>query len=1579
MIITNYSQFGMHGAAACRVYKGKHMNFMECILALKLGYAVRFREKQASASQTNSLDARFRRFGALFALFLFALVYATSATADSNWCVLVYGYAYSYEGMYQECAQSQANSVHNPNFGYLIKPCYVASAQPWAGTGYSGNWFYSEYGNGGVYGSNFPWYCGALTPSSPLKVDGKPGHSIGDPINAGTGNVYREDQDFSAGRWLKFERFYNSDPNATTTTMGLRWRHTYASSLDYVAGSTSGTGTVTVTREDGRVASYSLSSGTWAGESDIPDALTEQTDSNGNPTGWTLLRVDTRSTEQFNATGQLTSIQDPEGFLTTLNYSTASTPSSVAPGPGYLVSVVDPQGRSIQFAYNNGGSITQVIAPDGSAYGYAYDAHNELQTVSYPDGKTWTYLYDESPNNGGDAALGLLTGILDESGNRYFSYSYNASSQGINNQMAGGVESYAITYNSDGSVDVVDPLGTSRHHTFTTVMGVPHVASVSGICEACSTISAWTYDLTGMPNQTTDFNGNVTSYQHDMDGMETGRTEASGSTAQRATFTTWNDTFHVPTARQVFNASNTLLTQTEWTYNNVGQVLARCDADPNTSGATSYTCSNTGTAPAGVRRWTYTYCTAVGAGCPLNGLLLSITGPRTDLTQTTTYSYYASSSSANCGTPGGACYQAGDLHTVTDALGHVTTIASYDGNGRITRITDANGINTDLTYTPRGWLASRTVGGATTTFTYMPYGAVQTVTDPDGITTTYGYDTAHRLNKITDALGNSIQYTLDAAGDKTGEQVYDSTGALHKQLTRTFNTLGQLTTVVDGLQNTVFNASASGSYDANGNLIQSGDGLGIQRQLGYDALNRLVQTLDNYNGTDTATQNTKTAYQYDSLDRLTQVTDPSSLNTTYSYDGLSDATGQVSPDTGATSRTFDAAGNVLTRTDANNNTVTYSYDAQNRTLGASYTDSTQNIAYHYDEANSTTGCSTSYPIGRLTRIVEATVTTVYCYDAQGDVVQKQQVTSSGTDTIGYSYTAASRLSGIVYPSGSQASYTRDGDGRIQSISVTPSGGSASTAVSQVTYQPFGPVSGYTLGNGQAITRTYDANYRLTDLVSPAFTLHLARDLMGDVAAIGNNSGANPATETYGYDPLYRLNTVTEASGTVLESATYNQTGDRLTKTGSGLDTGAYGYTPNTHQLVSIGNAALTVDADGNTTAMTQAGSTYGFGYSARNRMVIAQIAGSTVGSYTYNALNQRIQKVANGAAERYDYEGIGKILGEYGVTNRDYIWMGDIPVANIDISGTVSTIAYVTADQLGTARAIADINQNVLWQLPYQGNPWNEVSPTTNGYTYNLRFAGQYFDAETGILYNNNRYYSQAAGRYLQSDPIGLNGGISTYAYAGNSPLSYTDLLGLQITGGIPDTAPPAAADPVPAGAAAAEGDAAAARAAAEEGAAAEAAANEEQESQLFQSWERGTDEAAAAARAELHKSLTCPASAPQPNVSVVAAMNSPSVQYMVQATDCVDCSEIAWKLQGAGDGAGSIVEVTPSQTGDLNVLENGSVEGGQYYHQVYTDGNYVYDPRWSIEPMPLNSWQQSIEQLNPNGVQYSNSPKGLQ
>jgi RHS repeat-associated protein len=1228
--------------------------------------------------------------------------------------------------------------------------------------------------------------CPLPTGTDMQKSRGTSACACGDPIDVASGNVYETKTEYQGtGSFpLAFTWTYNSTGDSGSTSsadMVLGTNRTLNYLRTVRAYSMPGTTLVSayITRPDGKTYIADYANGVWTLDADVDGALTSTQDSNGNFTGFTYLN-EQGETEAYDASGNLLSITDRNGFTQTV----------VRNSSGQITSVQDALGRTLAFAYDSSGRIAQLTQPDGGEITFQYDSNNNLQTVTYPDGKSVQYNYGQTADTGGASLPNALTSVVDETGSVYSTTTYNSLGYGASNYLGTGVASYDIAYTTNQSnvntgnvisAVITGPLGAQDTTTFQPSLGVNRATQVSQACSGCTTLQqTYTFGTNGRVATATDGLNNVTAFSYDGAGLLKQRIDAQGESAQRTTTFVWNDALRLPLSRTVANASNIIVSNTQWVYNSTGQTLARCDIDPTNSAASGYSCSATGTAPAGVRRSTYTYCTAVDTvQCPIVGLLLTATGPRTDHTQTTTYSYYMASSAVNCGTPGAACYQPGDLHTVTDALGHVTTIASYDGAGRITRLTDANGVNTDLTYTPRGWLASRTVGGATTSFTYMPYGAVQTVTDPDGVTTTYGYDTAHRLTTITDALGNYIQYTLDAAGDKTGENVYDSTGASHKQLTRTFNTLGQLTTVIDGLNNTVFNASASGNYDANGNLIQSSDGLGIQRQLGYDALNRLVQTLDNYNGTDTATQNTKTAYQYDSLDRLTQVTDPSSLNTIYSYDGLSDATGQVSPDTGTTSRTFDAAGNVLTSTDAKGITATNGYDALDRLISTSYPDSTQNVTYSYDDSNSTTNCSSSYSTGRLTRIIENSVTTIYCYDARGNVIQKQQVLNGTTDTTGYGITGAGRLSGIVYPSGTQVTYARDGDGRVQTVTVTPPSGSASTAVSNVTYQPFGPVSGYTLGNGQAIARAYDANYRLTDLTSPAFNLHVARDAMGDITAIGNAPGANPATETYGYDPLYRLTTVTEASGTVLESITYNQTGDRLSKTGTGLATGTYSYNPNTHQLISTGSAARSVDADGNTTAISEAGSSYGFGYSDRNRMAIAQLAGSTIANYTYNAMNERVEKVISSGAERYGYNEDSQILGEYGSTNRDYIWLDGIPVANVDTSGAASTIAYVTADQLGTPRTIADVNGNMEWQNAYQGNPWNEQAPASTGYVYNLGFPGQYFDAETGLTNNVSRDYDSSTGRYVESDPFGLRAGSSTYGYVGNNPFIAVDPYGL--------------------------------------------------------------------------------------------------------------------------------------------------------------------------------------------------------
>ena len=1191
------------------------------------------------------------------------------------------------------------------------------------------------------------------------------GTMAGNPVNISTGNKYEDESDYDGpGAFpLTFHRYYNSASFGGDGTIGVQWTHSFSRSLTLQSSTE-----VKLFRDDGEIQYFNQCGSLWCPTLDEAGTLVQNVDSSGNQLNWQYTD-ENDVTEIYNVDGRLHSETNRDGLSHVLTYDSIDR----------LSTITDSFGRQLTLTYNGSNQIAQLQVPDGGISTYAYDTSGNLSSVIYPGNATRTYFYNESGNVGAGAGPNLLTGVQDEAGQRFATFQYDGQSRATVSKHANSAGLIQLTYNADGSTAVLDASGGSRTYAFQTVQNVNHTNTVNGpACADCGINASYAYNPAGDLTSTVDFNGNTTLYSIDAAHLEESRVEASGSNVQRIISTQWNIPLRVPLTRTVSDVNGNVTRSVSWVYNTAGQPLARCEIDP--SQAAGYTCAVTGTPPAGVRRWTYTYCTTVNTTqCPSVGLPLTVTGPRTDLAQTTSYTYYTSSSATNCGTPGGACYQPSDLYQITDALGHVTTYASYDGAGRVTRVTDANGVNTDMTYTPRGWLASRTVGGSATKFTYTPYGSVQTLTDPDGVVTTFGYDTAHRLTDITDAQGNDTHYTLDAAGNKTAEQISTASGTVVHSLSRSYNALGQLTAMIDGLNQTVFNAGYSDSYDANGNLTHSADGLSIQRQQSYDALNRLVSTLDNYNGTDTAPANTTTTVSQDALDRVTSVTDPSSLVTSYTHDGLSNLTALQSPDSGTSSSTFDAAGNALTHTDAKGIVATSTYDALNRKTSTSYMDTTANVTYTYDEANSVTGCTASAPIGRLTRMVENAVSTTYCYDARGNVIQKTQVVSGRTDSTSYSYTAADRLSGETTPDGTVIGYAFNSNGRISGVQVTPSGSTSAspTVVSNVTWLPFGPISSYTLGNGQVVTRTYDANYRLTDLTSPALALHFSLDAMGDITALGNAPGANPATESYQYDPLYHLTSVTNSSG-VLESYTYNQTGDRLSKTASGLATGTYSYTSGTHQLASIGSAPRANDANGNTTGSVIGGQTYGFAYDARQRIALAQANGATVGTYTYNAVGERIGKVAS-TTERYGYNEARQLIAEYGATDRDYIWLDDLPVATVDGSATTSTVNYVTADQLGTPRVVTNSAGTVIWSWSFAGNPFGEQQPISSGYVLNLRYPGQYYDAEMGTNYNMFRTYEQATGRYLQSDPIGLKGGISTYAYVGNAPLMGRDPTGL--------------------------------------------------------------------------------------------------------------------------------------------------------------------------------------------------------
>jgi RHS repeat-associated protein len=161
-------------------------------------------------------------------------------------------------------------------------------------------------------------------------------------------------------------------------------------------------------------------------------------------------------------------------------------------------------------------------------------------------------------------------------------------------------------------------------------------------------------------------------------------------------------------------------------------------------------------------------------------------------------------------------------------------------------------------------------------------------------------------------------------------------------------------------------------------------------------------------------------------------------------------------------------------------------------------------------------------------------------------------------------------------------------------------------------------------------------------------------------------------------------------------------------------------------------------------------------------------------------------------ANYYVYDLQGQLIGEYNATNKvisETVYLGNTPVALIKqtIAGTTTTTTanYIYADQIDTPRVITRASDNkMVWRWdqadPFGLTPASENPQALGVFASNARFPGQVYDKETNLHYNWHRDFDPQLGRYIQSDPIGLAGGINTFAYVEGNPLVYVDPNGLE-------------------------------------------------------------------------------------------------------------------------------------------------------------------------------------------------------
>lgn len=587
-------------------------------------------------------------------------------------------------------------------------------------------------------------------------------------------------------------------------------------------------------------------------------------------------------------------------------------------------------------------------------------------------------------------------------------------------------------------------------------------------------------------------------------------------------------------------------------------------------------------------------------------------------------------------------------------------------------------------------------------------------------------------------------------------------------------------------------------YDPNGNttgriLAPTTPGFAFGTFHGYDKLGRRETTTDARNGV--------THFGYNGRSDLAFVLDPRALPTEYLLNGLGDAGQVTSPDTGVTVLTYDSAGNVATALDARGVLATYGYDALNRLTSIVYSQSGQTsvtYGWAYDEVSG----SILNGIGRLTSTTFPDGSSQHSYDAQGRLKTFTQTVNakSGanlaarTHVVTYGYDANGNVQEIIYPSGRKLTISYS-NGLPTSMSLANNvAASPVSLVSGIVFEPFGAAKRWNWELSGGAQRPHERHY---DEFGRAIRYTLGghvRDVRYDegdrisrythYSAIDGAPAAS-LDQAFDYDELGRLTSIGTAAANW--GITYDPNGNRQSVTLNGSSR-TYTTAETSNRLSRLNNPLklFGYDATGNQTSGGFV-ATYGL-----NGRMATLASGGVTATYSINGSGQRIRKFdSTGGASTviFVYDQAGHLFGEYdrsGDAIREYIWLGDELIAAFAPAPGFPSLAaayFVHTDHLGAPRAVLDRSDQLRWR--WLAEPFGTTPPETNPaglgeFALNLRLPGQYFDNESGLHYNHHRDYDRTIGRYVQSDPIGLAGGINTYVYVGGNPVSYVDPNGLQ-------------------------------------------------------------------------------------------------------------------------------------------------------------------------------------------------------
>ncbi|HXC79179.1 MAG TPA: fibronectin type III domain-containing protein [Candidatus Acidoferrum sp.] len=986
---------------------------------------------------------------------------------------------------------------------------------------------------------SLPWQIGSYAFSDlliqPFEISGglSPGELADEcnGVNTGTGGYCEGSTDMSIpgrGPALSLVRTYNTFSAFALGTgcgssggcpgFGYGWSSSYGAHL-----STDEFGDVTVYDAMGGSEFYANQSGSLKTASYVSTALVF---SGGDYT----LTDKQGGKVVFDSSGKLIQEIDPNPtYVTNLSYVN-----------GYLSTVTEPGGRTLTYSYGGNGQVSAVTDGTRTATYHYDDGNLNLTSVVDVLGGVTSYTYDSAHR-----LLTIKDPICNLTPGCYGMVNVYDSNGRIGRQTDPAGNTAIFTYASSWplfTTTATDPRGNQTVYDYalgipidivqaantplsakTTFAYDPATLGAAAITKPDSQTDTATYDAMGNQLTTTDSLGNkmtftynslsepltvqnpmgvTTTYTYDANGNPlTSSTPLVGSGLSQVTTLTYGDPNHPGDVTAVTDPTNRTIT---YAFDSYGDLVSSTDPLNN--------------------KTSYAYDTL--------GRLISIVSPLGNVNGgnpaafTTIVTYNAARQPLTITDPLG--HQVvnqydvgGHLVQTTDANGNITK-SSYDLDGRPTTSTAGYGTSLATTqqtiYDPDGNVLSKIDGLNHTlaSYTYDVLNRQATSADGSGRTTSYGYDSVNRLTSAVDPLNKTTTFAYDSSGRLIGTSYTDSSSE-----TYTYNANGQLLTMVDGTGTT------TNVFDSLHQLIQQTDGAGHVVGYGYDLAGRVTSIA--YPGGNCDTQTLCVTRQYDTAGRPSSVRDWLSHTTTFGYDANSNLTGVTYPNGVVAAWTYNNANQLTAISDVNGG---------NTILG---------LAYTRDSNAQVTGeNSTSYAYNGLNQLTTGNAGLSYSYDAAGRLTQS--VNSSTTTN--FNYDNADQLLSAAVVGGSTTNYGYDAAGR-----RTSAGSLSLTWDQQDRLLTYGADSSYSYNaTGLRVSKTVAGQSEafIWDTVD-GLPLLLQDGTMNYVTGPGGVPLEQVSGSTvyyYQQDQLGSTRALTDATGTVAASYTYDAFGNITAQTGT---------------------------------------------------------------------------------------------------------------------------------------------------------------------------------------------------------------------------------------------------------------------------------------------------------------------------------------------------------------------------------------------------------------------------------------------